>query len=162
MMLKGELKMRKFIVLVFFIACVVGLVVLNTMPNKQFVSNNVSYSDIDGIFVEIDSIRTYSDITTLVVSWNNKTEYRVTYGNSYSIERLENGKWVDCSIKKNIFTLIGYELNANETVNKEYRLTDMYDVSKPGTYRFLSTCSIDADDKKECFVWAEFIVEQAF
>ncbi len=152
--------MKKLIVLVLslvFVMCLVAYI--NTLPKKQSLSNGDSYSDVEGVFVEIEGINIYPDITSLVVLWNNMTEYRVTYGNSYSIERLENGEWVDCSLKDNIFTLIGYDLKANETANKEYRLTDMYDVSKSGTYRFLSTCYLDMGNNKECNVWAEFIVE---
>lgn len=137
-----------------------GLVVyINTLPKKQALSNGDSYSDVEGVFVEIESINIYPDITSLDVLWNNSTEYSVTYGNSYLIERLENGERVDCSLKDNVFTLIGYELKANETVNKEYRLTDMYDISKSGTYRFFSTCYLDMGYNKECNVWAEFVVE---
>ncbi len=152
--------MKRLIVLGLSLVLVMGLVVyINTLPKKQSLSNGDSYSDVEGVFVQVEGINIYPDITSLVVLWNNMTEYRVTYGNSYSIERLENGEWVDCSLKDNIFTLIGYDLKANETVNKEYRLTDMYDVSKPGTYRFLSTCYLDMDYNKECNVWVEFIVE---
>lgn len=152
--------MKKVIVLVLSLIFVVCLVAyINTLPRKQSLSNGDSHSDVEGIFVEIVGINIYPDITSLVVLWNNKTEYTATYGNTYSIERLENGEWVDCSLKDNIFTLIGYELKTNETVNKEYRLTDMYDISKSGTYRFRTTCILDKGDNKECNMWAEFIIE---
>ena len=152
--------MKRLIVLVLSLVLVMGLVVyINTLPKRQSLSNGDSYSDVEGVFVEVEGINIYPDIISLVVLWNNMTEYGVTYGNSYSIERLENGEWVDCSLKDNIFTLIGYDLKANERVNKEYRLTDMYDVSKPGTYRFLSSCYLDMGYNKECNVWVEFIVK---
>jgi hypothetical protein len=79
----------------------------------------------------------------------------------YWIERLENGEWVDCSLQENVFLTIGYLLKANTDVSKEYTLTDMYGISIPGTYRFLSTCSVDMGDEKptECSVWSEFVVE---
>lgn len=152
--------MKKLIVLVLsliFVLCLIAYI--NTLPKKQSLTIGDSYSDVEGIFVEIEGINIYSDITSLSVLWNNKTVHRVTYGNNYSIERLENGEWVDCSLKDNIFTLIGYELKANETINKEYRLTDMYDISKSGTYRFRSSCHLNMGYNKECNVWAEFIVE---
>lgn len=151
--------MKKLIVLVLSLAFVMCLVAyINTLPKKQSISKGDSYSDVEGVFVEIEGINIYPDITSLVVLWNNKTKHRVTYGNSYSIERLENGEWVDCSLKDNIFTLIGYDLKANETVNKEYRLSNMYDISKPGKYRFRSNCSVDMEVEKECSVWAEFVL----
>lgn len=151
---------KRVVVFVLILICVLSLIIYNSvLPKKHMVSNNNSYSDLNGVFVEIDSMCVYPDITTLIVSWNNETEQTITYGEMYSIERFENGEWIDCSLKDNIFTLIGYTLKANEKVDKEYRLTDMYDVSKSGTYRFHSTCSADVGDVKEYSVWAEFVID---
>lgn len=151
---------KRLVVFVLILICVLSLIIYNSvLPDKQMVSDGNVYSDIDGISVKVESVRTYPDITTLIVSWNNETEYTVTYGEPYWIERLENGEWVDCSLKDNIFILIGYTLKAGEKVDKEYRLTDMYDVSRKGTYRFSSTCSVDEGERKECSVWAEFVID---
>ena len=142
------------------VVCVVGFIVYNTLPKKYPVSNGVLHSDIEGVFVEIDGIYKYPDITALGVTWNNQTEYTISYGNAFGIERLENGEWVDCSLKSNVFTLTGYSLNSNEKVEKKYRITDMYDISKSGTYRFLATCSrMDINEGKSYSVWAEFVIE---
>ncbi len=151
---------KRLVVFVIILICVLSLIIYNSiLPDKQMVSNGILHSDIEGVFVEIDSMCIYPDITTLIVSWNNETEHTITYGEMYWIERFENGEWIDCSLTDNIFTLIGYELKANEKVDKEYRLTDMYDISKKGTYRFCSDCSVDVGDRKECSVWAEFIID---
>ncbi len=151
---------KRLVVYVLILICVLSIIIYNSfLPKKQAVFNNNSYSDLEGISVKIDSMCIYPDITTLVVSWSNETKHTITYGNMYSIERLENGEWIDCSLKDNIFTLIGYQLKANEKIDKEYRLTDMYDVSRKGTYRFCSTCSADVGDRKECLVWAEFVID---
>lgn len=151
---------KRLVVFVLILICVLSLIIYNSvLPDKQMVSDGNVYSDIDGISVKVESVRTYPDITTLIVSWNNETEYTVTYGEPYWIERLENGEWIDCSLKDNIFILIGYTLKAGEKLDKEYRLTDMYDVSRKGTYRFRSTCSVDEGERKECSVWAEFVID---
>ncbi len=156
--------MKKLISLILSlvcVGCVVGFIVYNnSLPKKYPVSNGDSHSDIEGVFVEIDCIYKYPDITSLGVTWNNQTEYTISYGEDFGIERLENGEWVDCSLKSNIFTLMGYSLNSNEKVEKEYRITDMYDISKSGTYRFLATCSrMDINEGKSYPVWAEFVIE---
>ena len=152
--------MKKIIILIFSLLLVFGLIGYNIiMPEKQPVSNEVINSDIEGVSVKINGIYTYSDKTTLSVKWINDTKYTLTYGEMYSIERLENGKWVDCSLKDNIFTLLGYLLEPSKTVDKEYMITDMYDISKPGKYRFLSHCTLEMPSPKECSLWAEFIIE---
>lgn len=151
--------MKKFIILVISFVCIIWLIIFsNILPKKQFVSNGNTHSDIEGVFVVVDSINNYRDKTTLTVSWNNMTKHKVTYGAMFEIERLVDGKWIDCSIGDNIFVLIGYSLNQNESVKKEYLLTDMFDISKSGTYRFCSTCSV-LGDGKECSVWTEFVIE---
>lgn len=159
-------KLIAFVIAVVFITVMTGC--NNTEPRKneadfmkQSVFNRVSHSDVVGLLVEVSSINTSSGKTTLTVSWNNTTEHTVTYGEMYRIERLENGEWVDCSLQENVFLAIGYLLKANTDASKEYTLTDMYDISIPGTYRFLSTCSVDMGDEEqtECSVWSEFVIE---
>ena len=152
--------MKKMILLILSLFLVFGIVGYNIIkPEKQSVSSGVSNSDVEGVFVEIEGIYTYSDKTTLAVKWVNNTEFPLTYGEMYSIERLENGEWKDCSLRDNIFILLGYLLQPNETINKEYLITDRFDISKPGTYRFCADCSVDMPIPKECFVWAEFTIK---
>lgn len=130
-------------------------------PVEENSHNRVWHTDFEGVYVQIHEVINDPEKTTLVVSWNNETKHSVTYGNMYGIERLENGEWVDCSINENVFTLIGYMLDANASVKKEYSLTDMYDTSKPGTYRFCSTCSVDVEGEQPttCSLWTEFVIK---
>ena len=57
-------------------------------------------SSYDGIEMQIDSLNWHKDEkkTTLVVAWKNQTKYEVTYGASFTIERLDGDKWVNCAI----------------------------------------------------------------
>lgn len=163
--------MRKLTAFVLAVVCVLGMVGCNNSqpiypdyeePNftekQTIVSNN--YSDFEGISIQASGIYIYPDKTTIVVNWQNETAYSVMYGKTHWIERLENDQWVRCSLMDDVFPSI-YELRAKELDCKEYAFTDVYDVSKPGTYRFLSTCSVDIGEGKttECSVWAEFILE---
>lgn len=163
--------MRKFLVLALILVCVLGMVGCNYKPDypeyeepdfteKEVISSK-TYSDVKGISVQASGIYIHPDKTTIVINWENETTYSVIYGEQYWIERLENGEWVSCSLKDNVFRDITYELRAKELDSKAYLLTDMYEISKSGTYRFLSTCSVDMGEEKatECSVWAEFILK---
>ena len=161
--------MKKLIALVLALVFVLALVGCNKRqpeykePNfteKQTISGN-DYSDFNGISIQASGIYIFPDKTTIVITWENDTEYSVIYGEPYSIERLENGEWINCSLKDNSFSDIAYELRAKELDSKEYTLTGMYEVNEPGTYRFLSTCSVDTGEEQlaECSVWAEFRIE---
>ena len=161
--------MKKLMALVLAMVCVLALVGCNNSrpeyeePNFTEIQTATSdtYSDFDGISIQASGIYISPDKTTIVINWRNDTEYSVIYGEEYSIERLENGEWVSCAIKDNSFTAIAYELPAKKLDSKAYTLTGMYDVSKPGTYRFLSTCGVNTGKEKttECSVWAEFTRE---
>lgn len=166
--------MRKLIVIVFvLLVCVFGMFYCNNSqpeyptydeePNvtEKAVISGKNYSDVNGISIQASEIYIYPEKTTIVLNWQNDTVYSVAYGEPYWIERLENGEWVSCSLKDNVFTEIAHELPAKELDRKEYTLTGMYEISKPGTYRFLSTCSVDMGETKaeECSVWAEFMLE---
>ena len=97
----------------------------------------------------------------LVIVWENQTDFDVTYGESFTVERLEGEKWVSCDTKEMaIFEAIGYLLQAGQTKEETYNLSAYYDVSKPGTYRFLTECYV-SDTKNEstkCSLWTEFTV----
>ncbi len=161
--------MKKLIAFVLALVCVLGLVGCNNSqpeyeePNfteKQTIVSN-DYSDVDGISIQASGIYIYPDKTTIVINWRNDTAYSVKYGESFEIEHLKNGEWVSCALKDPAFDAIAYELRAKELDSKGYTLTGMYEVSESGTYRFLSTCSVDMGEEKttECSVWAEFILE---
>ena len=120
-------------------------------------------SSYDGIEIQIDSLNWHKDEkkTTLVVVWNNQTKYEVTYGASFAIERLDGDKWVNCAIPDDpTFIAIGYLLPAGKLKNETYNLTDLFDVSSPGTYRFKTECFVpdNAEKSTKCELVAEFTV----
>lgn len=120
-------------------------------------------SSYDGIEIQIDSLNWHKDEkkTTLVVAWNNQTKYEVTYGASFAIERLDGDEWVNCAIPDDpTFIAIGYLLPAGKLKNETYNLTDLFDVSSPGTYRFKTDCFVpdNAEKSTKCELVAEFTV----
>ena len=119
-------------------------------------------SEFPGMTVSIEEISTQDDTLQLHVLWRNKTPYNTIYGESYSIERLENGQWVGCekNIENTIFIAIGYELQAGTEAAKTYSVSDLFDVTTPGTYRFKTSCHIytSAEASTPCTLTAEFTV----
>ena len=161
--------MKKLIALVLAMVCVLALVGCNNSqpeyeePNfteKQTIVGN-NYSDFDGISIQTSGIYIYPDKTTIVINWTNDTEYSVFYGEQYSIDRLENDQWVSILTDNNDLTDIDHELRTKELDSKEYILSDTDESIKPGTYRFLSACSVKTGEEQstECSVWVEFIIE---
>ena len=126
-----------------------------------------STSSYDGIEIQVDSLTWNKEEkkSTLVVVWNNRTEYEVTYGASFSIERLDGDKWVSCAIPEDpVFNLMAYLLPAGRITNEYYTLTDVFDVSSPGTYRFKTDCYVPdkAEQSTKCELIAEFTVGNTY
>ena len=99
-------------------------------------------TDFDGVSVRILNIAEDEGKTQLNVSWVNKTFYEVVYGESYDIEREQNGKWSSCAINGLNFTAIGYKLGRKATQTKSYTLSNSFDISENGKYRFVTDCSV--------------------
>ena len=99
-------------------------------------------TDFDGVSVRILNLAEDEGKTQLNVSWVNKTFYEVVYGESYDIEREQNGKWSSCAINGLNFTAIGYKLGRKATQTKSYTLSNSFDISENGKYRFVTDCSV--------------------
>ena len=119
-------------------------------------------TDFDGVSVRILNLAEDEGKTQLNVRWVNETSYEVVYGESYDIEREQNGKWSSCAINGLNFTAIGYELRKNATQTKSYTLSNSFDISENGKYRFVTDCSVydkgRGGESTKCKLWAEFTV----
>ena len=120
-----------------------------------------THTSYEGVEIQIDSLYWHEGNlkSSLVVAWNNETKYEVTYGASFEIERLDGEEWVSCAIPDDlVFIAIGYLLPAGKMKNETYTLTDMFDVTSPGTYRFKTDCYVsdNAEQGTKCELTAEF------
>ena len=141
-----------------FTAFLVLILVFAGCKTATSLKQGSSHSEAEGVSVEVCGINTGKK-TTLEVLWTNDTKYDVTYGAEYSIERMEDGEWVDCSVTLIAFALPAYTIKENETLKKEYMLTDMYDISRRGLYRFVSHCTVEDGSGENSLVWAEFEID---
>lgn len=155
--------MRKIIAILLAAAMLSGLCACDAVEPEISISGNHD-TDLKGVSLEILSARrTEEEGTVLKVRWNNQTDYEVLYGEAYKIQRLEGDSWVDLSPRPNTgFTAIGYHLNPHSSTTKTYELDWIYDVSKAGTYRFVSDCRVyETPTGTDCDLWAEFQVENS-
>ncbi len=115
------------------------------------------YSDIEGVRIRIPKSMFEPAPENLEVIWINDTDKELVFGEVFSVEKYTAEGWKSV-VKENIaFSLIAYILPANSKQIKEYSVKDRFDISDEGTYRFISSCTVD--DKK-CSVWATFVVDQ--
>lgn len=83
----------------------------------------------------------------LKVLWENNTDYSVTYGAAYDIQRQENGQWVSCAVNDPVFFTVGYMLHPGQSRKESYCPMPMFDMTKPGVYRFVTGCSVHAGEE---------------
>lgn len=153
--------MKKFLILllVAVFLCAAGCSPADRDRTILSPSGNIQ-TEFPGMTVCIEAVNTSNGATELEVLWRNKTAYDAIYGESYAIERLENGQWVSCEKADAIFIAIGYQLKAGDETSKTYTVSDLFDVSLPGTYRFKTSCHIytSTQESTPCELTAEFTV----
>ena len=120
-------------------------------------------SDYAGIEIGIAALNGNPQENTyeLVVELCNKTRYDVTYGEAFTVERLEGSSWVSCAREGNwAFEAIGYMLKPGSRQTQSYNLSFAYDLSVPGTYRFRTECYVsdNPEQSTKCTLTAQFTV----
>lgn len=124
-------------------------------PDEMGMEMGSTYSDYDGVSVQISNAYWGEDGFVLEVDWINKTLHEGIFGASYIIERKEGDEWVSCQTVDDLtFIALAYVLSPLQTREETYHVSRMFDVSKAGTYRFRSDFSID--EKNNQTVWDEF------
>ena len=111
--------------------------------DKATIEIGSTHTDFDGMEIQIVNAVWNDEETKLDVNWINKTGPEVVNGHSYDIEREDGGKWTSCVTLDNLaFNSIGYELKSGATQKKTYKLTDIFDISENGQYRFTTDCFV--------------------
>ena len=131
--------------------------------DKATIEIGKSHTTFEGMNVQIVNAIWNDEEIKFEVKRNNETSYDVVYGEYYKIEKETNGEWESCVILDNLaFTDIGYELSAKSSQKQTYNLTDMFDISENGKYRFTTDCSVYENGRgagsTECEMWVEFTV----
>lgn len=94
----------------------------------------------------------------LRVLWKNNTDFSVTYGEPYSIQYQQGGQWVSCAVGDQAFITIAYMLDPGQSRQESYNPSRMFNMTEPGSYRFLSNCRIHdrSEGGRDMKVTAEF------
>ena len=125
----------------------------------------LTHTDFEGVNIQIVNAIWTTEEIKLEVKWNNETAYNVVYGESFDIEKQTNGEWKSCVTLDNLaFNDIGYELSAKSSQKQTYNLTDMFDISENGEYRFTTYCHVydkgRGGESQKCELWAQFSVSR--
>ena len=158
-----------WIIIAAVIVCAAVAVCFLTDPPKNEDSSIISphgeiYTDYEGVYITVKSIDTNpGGHKVFNIVWHNKTENEVLYGEHYSIKYLDGDEWIDVVLTPPdsdtyyVFNAIGYILSPQSTAHKSYS-TQIFDISKSGTYRLIMPFSVDEGGYKQYQTWVEFDV----
>lgn len=157
---KSVLNYKKPAFWVILVAVILSVVVAvcfltNPLTHKNVIErNDAIFTDLNGVYITLNSIEKTEDYLTFNVEWHNETSVEITYGEMFYIEYKDGNKWVDTATQEVVFHLIGFLLKADEI--KEETYTSQYnDISKKGTYRLVVPFSVNGINK-EYKTWVEF------
>ena len=115
------------------------------------------HTDYAGVYLTLSSVDDSGEHKKLNAIWHNETFKEVTYGEGYKIEYLQDGEWKSVLKGEHIVSSIANLLKAKGTNEKSYS-TELFDLSKEGTYRLISDFSLG--DGKMYNTWVTFEVKE--
>ena len=157
---KSVLNYKKPAFWVILVAIILSVVVAvcfltNPLTHKNIIErNDAVFTDLNGVYITLNSIKKTEDYLTFNVEWHNETEAEITYGEMFFVEYKENEKWVDTATEDIVFHLIGYLLKPNEVKQEIYK-AEYNDISETGTYRLVVPFSVNGKSE-EYNTWIEF------
>ena len=116
------------------------------------------HTDYAGVYLTLSTVDDSGEHKKLNAVWHNETFKEVTYGEGYKIEYLEDGEWKSVLKGEHNVSSIANLLKAKGTNEKSYS-TELFDLSKEGTYRLISDFSLG--DGKMYNTWVTFEVKKA-
>lgn len=152
-----------WIIIVAIITCIAVAVCFLTNPisnNPYGVTVTKSGSDYEGLSVELKELELTGENPYIDIKWKNKTDKDFTCGESFTIYKVIEDEYLeDCRDGDHIVFAIGYRIPAHGSFRHEYGLSGL-DISEPGTYRFVSDCSVNGGEYKNYDVWVEFEIKE--
>ena len=138
--------------LITLLFCLVGC---NNSKEIMLTDEDI-HTDYAGVYLTLSSVDDSGEYKKINAVWHNETFKEVTYGEGYKIEYFEDGEWKSVLKGEHIVSSIANLLKAKGTNEKSYS-TELFDLSKEGTYRLISDFSLG--DGKMYNTWVTFEVK---
>lgn len=148
--------MKKYLVIIILILLIGGIYIIfneNKKDNKPQVFDGISLVIKEG---------TLSNTGTEIIITDTVEDEEHTYGDSFRLEKKENGEWVklDTIIKDYGFHAIGYHVDKNKKLEMKVNWEWIYGKLEDGEYRLIKDFAVSKNDyyigSKEIYV--EFVI----
>ncbi len=152
----------RYISLLLAAAMLLSLTGCNTQQPEEtqpvILQSATGSTTVEGVEIGLTGIKRTAGDTVLQITWKNSTPYRVLYGEVFWLQILKDGQWESMTAKENTgFHTVGYMLEPRSTTIKNYTTAWLYGTLQPGTYRFLTDCTVyETEEGRTCDLYVEF------
>ena len=95
-------------------------------------------SELVGVSMYAEKSQYASDDSEINVVWKNNTNWELTFGEFFSISKLDGKEWKSVGKTEIAFNTIGYIVSAHNEVKHKYNVRVYSDKLEKGTYRILT------------------------
>lgn len=124
----------------------------NWIRAEDVVENTPRINEIEGVSMKIKDGTLTSTGATIIIT--DTTGEENIYGSEYRIDKKENGKWKNAEIliEGNYgWTLMGYHVDENDTLEMDVNWEWLYGKLEPGTYRIVKGTSKQGELENKYF-----------
>lgn len=146
-------KLRPYLAALFALLMLTGCV--TTKPLDQDRLPQTAQKDTPEVELAVE-VEAKNGEPVLKVQWKNNTGFSVTYGAAYDIQYQQEGQWVSCAVSDPIFLTVGYMLEPGQSRWEHYSPVSVFDMTKPGNYRFVTSCQVNEQKRRDLKLFAEF------
>ena len=146
------------IIIALVISCALAVCLLTDKITDSDIESQESYSELEGISLELIDVDLGAFRPYLEIKWKNKTLKNVTFGEEFYLYRNVDGEWVDCrNGEVYAWHEIAYFISPRGHSDQTYYIGNM-EIIRGEKYRFESKASIDG---KTGIVYLEFEISDS-
>ena len=151
-----KLYINVFIVILLF----VSFTACNNKKTNHEISTVEEVNSLSGVSFEVENNSYTKDVENITAKFVNSTDNEYMYGESYSLEYLDNDIWVVVPFKNACWEDIGYILDIQSTAEIIYNIKDNFGSLQSGKYRIITHITDMTNSNKEKYnLAAEFDIE---
>ena len=137
------------------ILVVVTLALCLTGCSMSILPSDSIHTDVEGVYITIDSVDYSGDKPVLKVTWHNESESTIVFGLGYVIEYLDGEEWKNIQISDFAIPEIACMLEPGGVAEQSYT-TKYFNMLRTGTYRIKVEFYLQGDEPTSGITFAKF------
>ncbi len=114
--------------------------------NELIIEFTVAY---DSVLAVLESYSISEGSALININWNNNSDGNIYLTDVYTVEALNDGKWIECQRTDAEFPLSLFAVASGESAEKHYLIDEMYELTYYGNYRVYLEYAVSNGDETE-------------